>query len=217
MKVGTDGVLLGAWMPLRATDRRLLDIGTGTGLIALMAAQRSPQSRITAIELDEAAAAQAQENVARSPWSERIEVYNTPLQAYHAEEPFDLIFSNPPYFEDALPALDPQRTNARHTTTLPFKELLQGVLRLLAPEGRFVMILPTEQADRFVRLAALDLWLAQRCDVATTPARAPRRSLLLFSKVRPERVERERLVIQHSPENYTEEYIRLLKEFYLKF
>lgn len=217
MKVGTDGVLLGAWMPIRVADRRLLDIGTGTGLIALMAAQRSPKSRITAIELDEAAAEQAQENVAHSPWGERIEVHNTPLQAYHAEEPFDLIFSNPPYFEDALPALDQQRTYARHTTTLPFKELLQGALRLLAPEGRFALILPTEQADRFVRLAALDLWLERRCDVATTPSRPPRRSLLLFSKVKPERVERERLVIQHSPEAYTEEYIRLLKEFYLKF
>jgi tRNA1Val (adenine37-N6)-methyltransferase len=216
MKVGTDGVLLGAWMPIREVDRRLLDIGTGTGLIALMAAQRSPQSRIVALDLLEECVAQARENADNSPWGDRIETRQGDVLGFESE-PFDLIFSNPPYFESSLHSPDAARNVARHTDTLSLKGLLEAVLRLLSPGGRFAVILPVEQADRLVRLAALDLWLERRCDVQTTPTSSPRRSMLLFSREEPRQRREERLLIQHSPENYSEEYRALVADFYLKF
>jgi tRNA1Val (adenine37-N6)-methyltransferase len=132
-------------------------------------------------------------------------------------EPFDLIFSNPPYFESSLHSPDAARNVARHTDTLSLKGLLEAVLRLLSPGGRFAVILPVEQADRLVRLASLDLWLERRCDVQTTPTSSPRRSMLLFSREEPRQRREERLLIQHSPENYSEEYRALVADFYLKF
>ena len=135
MKVGTDGVLLGAWVPVRDTDRRVLDIGTGTGLIALMLAQRTAGARITALDVDPACAEQARENADASPWGGRIETVCAPVQAFGAE-PFDLIVSNPPFYDNSLPSPDAARTTARHTASLPFAELLDAVGRLLAPEGR---------------------------------------------------------------------------------
>lgn len=216
MKVGTDGVLLGAWMPIRKEDRRLLDIGTGTGLIALMAAQRAPEAEITALDLLEECTRQARENADRSPWGKRIHTRQGAVQHFEAA-PFDLIFSNPPFFEESLHSPDPSRTLARHTDTLPFAALLSAVMRLLAPHGRFALILPTAEADRFCRLASLELWLERRCDVATTPKRGARRSLLLFSREEPKELLREELVIQEAPEHYTEAYRCLMSDFYLKF
>ena len=121
MKVGTDGVLLGAWASLRPTDLRLLDIGTGTGLIALMLAQRAPGARITGIDI--ADTSQARENADASPWGERLSFVSCPVQCFEVSEPFDLIVSNPPFFDDSLLCPDAGRTAARHAVTLPFGEL----------------------------------------------------------------------------------------------
>ena len=141
MKVGTDGTLLGAWASLRSAGT-ILDIGTGTGLIAIMAAQRSPEARITAIDIDADCITQARENVAASPWSDRIEVVHSSLQDFEPAIRFERIISNPPYFVDSLRSPDAARSTARHTDTLPFAELSQGVSRLLSPTGRFALILP---------------------------------------------------------------------------
>ena len=140
MKVGTDGVLLGAWTPLRPTDRRLLDIGTGTGLIALMLAQRAPEAEVTGIDIDDVS--QARENAAASPWGGRLHFVQTPVQTFAPAGRFDRIVSNPPFFDATLPSPDAGRTTARHTVTLTFSELCDAVLRLLAsPQGTTAVVL----------------------------------------------------------------------------
>lgn len=218
MKVGTDGVLLGAWCRLRTEDLRLLDIGTGTGLIALMMAQRAPQAHITALDIDPLCAAEARANADASPWGERIEVVQMPVQSYRPNRRFDLILSNPPFFSDALRSPDAGRTRARHTDTLPFAELLDALDRLLTLEGHFAVVLPPEEARRFLHLASGIFWLVARTDVQTTPRSGIRRVLLEFSRRRPDAPpEPCLLTIQTAPGAYTEEYRRLTKDFYLKF
>ncbi|MEE0972800.1 MAG: methyltransferase, partial [Paludibacteraceae bacterium] len=140
MKVGTDGVLLGVLADVSKATR-ILDIGTGTGLIALMLAQRQKDAHVDAIEIDEQAAQQAQENIAQSPFC-YIHVHTTALQAYNSTQPYDLIVSNPPYFVDSLKAPNAARNLARHTDSLSFADLLQGAERLLHNDGCFWVILP---------------------------------------------------------------------------
>ncbi|MFR0763893.1 MAG: tRNA1(Val) (adenine(37)-N6)-methyltransferase [Alistipes communis] len=135
MKVGTDGVLLGAWVALGAADRLLLDVGTGTGVIALMLAQRSPAAGVTALDIDAACAEQARANADRSPWGGRVTTCCAPVQEYRPEEPFDLVVSNPPYYDRSLLPPDAGRTTARHTVALTHGELIAAACRLLAPEG----------------------------------------------------------------------------------
>ena len=146
MKVGTDGVLLGAWTSVDHSHR-LLDIGTGTGLIALMLAQRCPQAFITAIDIDAEAVEQARENALSSPWKDRVEVLLQDICTFPANQQFDTIVSNPPYFIDSLKCPDDQRNTARHTDTLDAERLLASVARLLTDDGRFSIILPAEQTD----------------------------------------------------------------------
>ena len=178
MKVGTDGVLLGAWAAVRPQDRRMLDIGTGTGLIALMLAQRAPEAHVTGVDIDDVG--QARENAAASPWSGRVAFAQCPVQEFETPEPFDLIVSNPPFFVDSLTCPDRGRTAARHAVPLPFGDLRDAVLRLLAPGGRFAVILPTAEAERFLAVCAGRLALVRRTDVRTTPRRPAKRALMEF-------------------------------------
>ena len=147
MKVGTDGVLLGAWA---RGGSRVLDIGTGTGLIALMMAQRFPEAEIEAIDIAEAACLQAKENVANSVFARRVRVVRAALQQYVGPKSFDCIVSNPPFFVDSLHNPDALRSMARHTSTLSYRELFAGVGRLLVPEGRFSAIIPADCRSRFM-------------------------------------------------------------------
>lgn len=220
MKVGTDGVLVGAWAEVRASDRRILDIGTGTGLIALMMAQRAAQARIVGVDVD--CVAQACENAAASPWGGRITFVQCPVQAYAPAEPFDLIVTNPPFFVDSLTSPDDRRTAARHAVLLPFGELRDAVKRLLAPAGRFAAVLPVAEADRFVALSDGALRLTRRTDVRTTPRRTPKRSLLEFvlagcDDPAPAAVRSELVIGTGEHEQYTAEYRALTRDFYLKF
>ena len=178
MKVGTDGVLLGAWAGVRPSDRRMLDIGTGTGLIALMLAQRSPEAFVTGVDIDDVS--QARENADASPWGGRVAFERCPVQEFAAPEPFDLIVSNPPFFVDSLTCPDEGRTAVRHAVHLPYDELRDAVLRLLAPAGRFAVILPTAEAARFLAVCAGRLALVRRTDVRTTPRRPAKRALMEF-------------------------------------
>ena len=148
MKVGTDGVLLGAWAEVRPGDRRMLDVGTGTGLIALMLAQRSA-AWITAVDIDVECATQAAENFAASPWADRLDAVSVAVQRYDPVEKFDLIVSNPPYYVDSLLSPDEGRNTARHAAGLPFGELAAAVVRLLSPGGRFALVLPPVEMQRF--------------------------------------------------------------------
>lgn len=174
MKVGTDGVLLGAWCD--CSGDRILDAGTGSGLIALMAAQRNVSAMIDAVEIDPAAAECAGRNVAASPWSDRISVICSALQNFDTSSRYDSIISNPPYFSETLRSPDPARAAARHSCSLPHRELISAALRLLATGGRLSVILPAGEMPAFsLQASAAGLHLLRRCEVATKPDAAPKR------------------------------------------
>lgn len=217
MKVGTDGTLLGAWVRLPDTTRSILDIGTGSGLIAIMTAQRTPEAHITAIDIDADCVAQAHLNAEASPWSDRISVLHTSLQNFTTEERFDVIVSNPPYFIDSLTSPDAGRTTARHTATLPFEELVSGVKRLLTPDGRFSLILPTAEAQRFLSAARGVLFLSRRCDVKPKPSSDVKRVMMEFSLSPQLPPTAEQLTIESDTHHdYTYAYRALTQDFYLK-
>ena len=215
MKVGTDGVLLGAWTDL-SHSRRILDIGTGSGLIALMLAQRCMDARITAIDLDSAAVEQAQENIQASPWKDRIEALQQDICTYPPNGTFDTIVSNPPYFIDSLKCPDGQRSTARHTDTLDADRLIGKVSELLTSDGRFSIILPAEQTEDLIRVAGeKGLHPSRQTWVITRPGLSPKRILMEFRKT-PATLQPDELVIELERHVYSEEYIALTKEFYLK-
>ena len=217
MKVGTDGVLLGAWVALGAADRLLLDVGTGTGVIALMLAQRSPAAGVTALDIDAACAEQARANADRSPWGGRVTTCCAPVQEYRPEEPFDLVVSNPPYYDRSLLPPDAGRTTARHTVALTHGELIAAACRLLAPEGRLAVILPAVEAQRFREQARGRLALRRLTEVWSTPRSGVKRCLMEFVRGDAAELRTDRLVIEEAPGRFTEEYRRLTGDFYLKF
>ena len=205
MKVGTDGVLLGAWASVERA-RRILDIGTGTGLA---------DAKIVALEIDEAAAGQARENVARSPWQERIEVVQADFKKYRSSDKFDVIVSNPPYFVDSLECPDRQRAAARHNDSLTYEELLEGVNRLLAADGLFTVVIPTDVVDRVKAIASMNkLYAIRQLNVITKPGGIPKRTLIAFSFSNRECVIEE-LLTELARHQYSEEYIALTREYYL--
>lgn len=218
MKVGTDGTLLGAWATLPANGR-ILDIGTGTGLIAIMAAQRTSEAKITAIDIDEDCVLQAQDNIAASPWPDRIEVIHSALQEFDTPEKFDVIISNPPYFIDSQLSPDTARSTARHTTTLPFNELVTGVRRLLADGGHFSLILPPTEMERFRSAARGVMFVVRECHVWSTPTSGVRRIMAEFQAEPPAKLTVvEKIIIEEKGRHeYSEEYRTLTRDFYLKF
>lgn len=214
MKVSTDGILLGAWAYLKGANT-LLDIGTGTGLLALMCKQRQPALSITAVEIDEAAYKQAQQNIASSPWP-NITVKHTTIQAFEQAAPFDVVISNPPYFNRSLKGLSDARNTARHTDGLSFDELIHAYMRLSHEHSCFNVILPTTEAGLFIDLAKQSgLYLNAHCQIKTTPSKAFSRSLMRFSLVNtlPELTS---LCIKDDNNRYSDDYIALCKAFYLK-
>ena len=215
MKVGTDGVLLGAWADCSGA-KRILDIGTGTGVIALMSAQRNTEAKIYAVEIDETATRRARSNFEMSPWAERLEVENCAVQEFDPNEKFDLIISNPPYFIDSLLPPDAKRSTARHTHDLSFEELDEAVGRLLADEGKFALILPTAEFEKYLSLTKLHL--VRRCDMHPTTGAATKRVMAEFSKSKTAEIVRETVTIEREKRgDYTDEYRTLTKDFYLKF
>lgn len=204
MKVGTDGVLLGAWAN---GGKRILDAGTGTGIIALMMAQRYPNAVVTAIDIDEGAVKQAQQNVVQSPFSQQITVLHNTLQEHQGE--YDAIISNPPFFIDSLAAPDEQRNVARHTQTLTYTELMQAAWRLLSDEGELSVVVPFDYRKRMEDEAIfVGFFPSKVCAVKTTERKPAKRYLLSFKK-HPCRCEQEQLTIG------SEMYQELTKEFYL--
>jgi tRNA1Val (adenine37-N6)-methyltransferase len=218
MKVGTDGVLLGAWAPL-AQAQRVLDIGSGSGLIALMLAQRSAESvLIDAVELDEAAAAQARDNVQESPWPERIQVHAQDIHHYaqHHAGQYDLIVSNPPYFEPAVACRDQARHNARYTETLTHDALLESAERLIAPQGTFCVVLPHDIGEAFESNAQRRGWhTAQRLNVSDRADTPLHRVLLALTRQPTEQKAAQSLAIKLADGSYTEAFRRLITDFYL--
>ena len=219
MKVGTDGVLLGAWAGLDGHEKHILDVGTGTGLIALMAAQLTQEAIIDAVEIDAGAARQATENGKASPWPDRIRVHHTTIQEFsrRATLRYDHILSNPPFFVRSLKAPDASRTTARHADTLSFIDLACAAHQLLAPQGRLSVIYPTGEAAAFETAAReKGLFCTRKTTVRGTPDGVPKRVLMEFTKQ--EGVcRKETLTIELDRHRYTDEYIALTRDFYLKF
>ncbi len=221
MKVNTDGVLLGAWATARLfPPRRVLDVGTGSGLIALMLAQRFGTSMIHAIDMDQGAYDQALYNFAQSPWSDRLEAAFQSLQDY-AQAPlssaYDLIVSNPPYFANSLKNPHQQRTLARHTDSLSHDLLISISAALLAPEGSLCLVLPADVTDAVCALAeAHGLYLAHRTWVCPKLDAQPKRVMLRFDKSPVATPTLDSLTIETTQRHaYTEEYRALTEEFYL--
>lgn len=212
MKVGTDGTLLGAWAH---GGNHILDVGTGTGLIALMMAQRFAQARIVGIDIDAEAAAQASSNVEASPFASRITIlqhdFANPLTSHLSPLPsnFDAIVSNPPYFTDALPSPDTRRTLARHATTLPFSVLMQRSWQLLSDQGELSLVIPADGRSLVESEAVLaGFFKCRECAVRTSPRKPAKRLLLAFAK-HPRGMERSELTIG------SDAYTELTKDFYL--
>lgn len=213
MKVGTDGVLLGAWAQ---GGRRILDVGTGTGLIALMMAQRFPDANVVGIDIDNEACMQARENVGASRFSSRVEVMNVYLQELDGEGRFDSIVSNPPFFIDSLHAPDERRTIARHNDTLPFGDLMNHSARLLAQEGVLSLVVPADLAGHLIGEAALaGLFLQRKVMVKTTPRKVAKRCLLAFGKHSADNFENLEVCLQNVEGNRSEWYDKITKDFYL--
>ena len=233
MKVNTDGVLLGAAMTILPTDRRLLDIGTGTGTIALMAAQRAlgipgqpgdgemgagDDVMIDAIDVDEPSASEAAANFCESPWAEHLRAHNLSLQDFADSEPckYDLIFSNPPYFEDSCIAPDERKSTARHTSVgLSYRDIFEFASERLTDNGRVSLVLPADQEAalcRYARMCGLHLFRIVR--IRTVERKAPMRIITEFSRQRCQTPADEMLTIMNEG-RYTQEYLSLTKDFYL--
>ena len=216
MKVGTDGVLLGAWTT--TTEGPILDIGAGTGLIAIMLAQRTKTALIDAIEVEDAASLQAQDNIETCSWKNRISIHHLPIQKFEPNITYDLIISNPPFFLTSTKAPNQERNTARHTDTLSFNDLIVSVIRLLSPNGIFSLILPINEADLFSSLAkSQSLFLNKKCTVKPNPTKPAKRVLMEFSFSTKEMIETELTIETVTRHQYTKEYICLTKDFYLKF
>ncbi len=219
MKVGTDGVLLGAWTDIAHQPNSILDIGSGTGLIALMLAQRSPAELIDAVEFNTNAYIQAVENFEASPWGDRLFCYHADFKEFAQEmdEPYDLIVSNPPFFEapKADYAIDEARKTARFTDQLNFTELLKGVNQLLSEHGQFSVIIPFHLQEDFVSTALkFDLYLQRHTRVKGQEGAKVKRSLLQFGHSQLP-VDTNDLTLEISRHHYTPEYRDLTKDFYL--
>lgn len=217
MKVGTDGAVLGGWCSGRPADR-ILDVGTGTGIIALMLAQRT-DARIDAVEIDPAAARQAAENAAASPWSERIHVYAENFIAYYSRcsVRYDRIVSNPPYFDHALLPPAHQRTLARHTTHLSFPVLFAGSRRLLQPTGTLSLIFPvSREIQTENEAAACGFHLRRKTFLSGRKGLPPGRILAEWTLHPTASCPAETLFIEEENRSYTPEFISVMHEFYLK-
>ncbi len=216
MKVGTDGVLLGAWASVEGV-RHILDVGTGTGLIALMVAQRS-EALIDGIDIDENASRQAEMNCDASPFAGRIRIQRIPFHAFcqSSNKLYDRIISNPPYFHHSLKSPNAERSMARHTDSLLLEDLINGSRQLLTPEGRLCLILPSDQEERLKQLTATNgLYLARQINVTPLPGTSPKRMLVEIALTPQRDFQPENLTIELTRHSYTPEYIRLTQDFYL--
>jgi tRNA1Val (adenine37-N6)-methyltransferase len=216
MKVGTDGVLLGAWATLHNAGT-ILDIGTGSGVIALMLAQRtSPTCVIDAVELEHEDAGQARENVAASPWPDKVHVHTTSIQHFVPSHQYDLIISNPPFFINSQEPPDARRIQARHTVSLSYEDLLQAVVRLLKPSGTFQVVLPYLEGLHFITLASSRLlYCTRQWSFRTRPEKPVERLLLEFS-FQDGTLDTGEILLYDTGDAWSDQYKMLTKSFYLQ-
>ncbi|WP_241507215.1 tRNA1(Val) (adenine(37)-N6)-methyltransferase [Aquimarina sediminis] len=218
MKIGTDGVLLGAWTPLDDTLTSILDVGAGTGVIALMVAQRSHAEVIDAVEIDDDAYEQAVENFEASSWGDRLFCYHASFQEFVEEidDQYDLLISNPPFYTEDYKTSSAKRDMARFEDALPFEHLLVGASGLLSDHGKLALIVPYREEERVLQIAMkVGLFMQKITRVKGTPTSETKRSLLLLGRDE-KSIEIDELIIENSRHQYTDEYINLTQDFYLK-
>jgi tRNA1Val (adenine37-N6)-methyltransferase len=219
MKVGTDGVLLGVWSPV-AQVTHVLDIGTGSGLIALMLAQRTcAQTKIDAVELEVAAAQQAQENFSQSPWAQRLQLYAMDIHQFTHQtlRKYDLIVSNPPYFQPAVACRDQARHTARYTQTLTHEDLLSCAASLLTADGRFCVVLPYDIGLLFQQQAQQQGWYTlQRLDVRDSISKPFHRLLLTLSR-QCQPLQQQQMTLRDEGGRYSAQFAQLVSDFYLNY
>ena len=217
MKVGTDSVLLGAWAN---GGRHILDVGSGTGVISLMMAQRFPQAKVEAVDIDEEACRQAVENAEASPFVHQVSIACCSIQELartpHLRGSFDAVVSNPPFFDNALKTPDASRNMARHTDSLPFDQLFLSVRYLMAPTGEFSAIIPFDYKAKFLSEAALNGFVVSReYAVKTTPKKRAKRYLLAFRIPPAEEFDQQEVVLETMPGIRSEWYEMITRDFYL--
>ena len=215
MKVGTDAVLLGAWVEVRPSDWAL-DIGTGCGVLPLMLAQKGI-AKVHAVDLDEASVREAAENFDASQWHDKLFAFHADIRHFTMQCSYDLIISNPPFFINSYKCDADRKNQARHTdTSLTFKELVDSVRRLLKPDGRFALVLPERESHDFLPIAEkAHLYVHRKQDIIPVEGKAANRVNLELRYGKPERVEESSLVIRDAENNLTEEYNVFLNDFYL--
>ncbi len=215
MKVGTDGCLLGGWFNC-SNSKNILDAGCGSGLIAIMAAQRC-NARITGIEIDENAARQAIENVNNSPWKERIKIVNKDLRDYNSEEKFDTIVCNPPYFVNSLKCDDSSRTLARHSDSLSSNEFFSKCAEISTNVSMVSIIIPSDIIDEWQSSAKEHGFYTKRITyIRTTPQKVPKRVLIEFVRTMTKTPEEKTLILEYTHGEYSDEAKNILRDFYLK-
>ncbi|MCK0144518.1 methyltransferase [Arenibacter sp. F26102] len=218
MKIGTDGVLLGAWTSLEQQPLSILDIGAGTGIIALMLAQRSKADTIDAMEINEDAYEQCMENFESSDWADRLFCYHASLDEFvdELDDKYDLIVSNPPFYSEMVSSGDESRDMARQSQSMPFEELLGGVAQLMSLNGTFSTIIPYKEEKEFLDLARnFNLYPKRITRVKGNPESEIKRSLIefQFGDIAGSTSD---LTIELERHKYTKEYVDLTKDFYLK-
>lgn len=218
MKVGTDGVLLGAWCPVDNNPFSVLDIGAGTGILSLMLAQRSNAEQIDALEIDENAYEQCVENFENSPWGDKLFCFHAGLDEFidEPEDEYDIIISNPPFYSEDYKTENESRDLARFQDALPFEELVEAAHLLLSENGIFAVIIPFKEEEKFIGLAKeFELYPFKITRVKGTPTTEIKRSLLAFTRFEKE-ISIDELIIETTRHQYTDDYIALTKDFYLK-
>jgi tRNA1Val (adenine37-N6)-methyltransferase len=219
MKIGTDGVLLGAWCPVDNNPFSVLDIGAGTGILSLMLAQRSHAEQIDALEIDEKAYEQCVENFENSPWSDRLFCFHAGLDEFvdEPEDLYDIIISNPPFYSEDYKTNSSQRDLARFQEALPFEDLIEAADLLLSENGIFAVIIPYKEEERFIDLCAeVELFPVKVTRVKGSHSTPIVRSLLAFQRYELSVLTADELVIEINRHEYTNDYINLTKDFYLK-
>ena len=217
MKVGTDGTLLGSWASAPAGACRILDVGTGTGLIALMMAQRFPEAQVTGIDIDTDAVGQASENALESPFKERIMIREGDVTRMEDTDGCDAIVCNPPFFDRSLTCPDQQRTEARHTVSLTYRQLMESAFRLLKDDGRLSVIIPADCRSRLESEAHLvGFFISRICSIQTTPKKTPKRYMIEFRKQPVKEIDTECGIIELSPQERSPWYQQLINDFYIK-
>lgn len=219
MKIGTDGVLLGAWSPIDHYPNSILDIGTGTGIIALMLAQRADAEQIDALEIDEEAYEQATDNFENSPWNDRLFCFHAGLDEFveDPEDEYDLMVCNPPFYSEDYKTESKQRDLARFQDAMPFEDLIEAAALLLSENGIFSVVIPFKEEEKFVSLCEeLDLFPQKITRVRGNSSSEIKRSLMAFGRTEIALIAIDELTIETERHIYTPEYIELTKDFYLK-